>query len=295
MIKNIFMNLGAVAIALFFIILPSDFVDAAGLVTCDGTDCSLCNLAQMVNVIILWLFGIIFLIFAVIMFSAGWGLVTSGGNQTALNDAKTKFQNALIGLLIVMAAWLLIDTIMKGLVGGGSVVDKDGNPVSGGTISGWGPWADVRCQIQAQPKEKGEEGDAGGTPVEPGVAECNDDAALMAKYHGSPVGQVASGLQSMISCYMSDPTVSSLTDQGQLYTTDKTHPRCSLTNGNSVCGPCSHSNNSMHYGRGSGDGAKAVDFNSKSSETQLYNALKAKQGVCGGTVLFESNHTHISL
>lgn len=282
MLKNIFKNLGIITIALFFVILPSDFVDAAGLVTCDGVDCSLCNLVQMVNVIIIWLFGIIFLIFAVIMFIAGWGLVTSGGNQSALNDAKTKFQNALIGLLIVMAAWLLIDTIMKGLL-------------PGGEIAGWGPWTNVQCQIQAQPKEVGEEGDAGKTPVEPGDAECNDDAALIAKYHGSPVGLEAPGLQTMISCYLSDPTVSSFTDKGQLYTVDRTHPRCSLTNGNSACGPCSHSNNSMHYGRGSGDGAKAVDFNSKSSETQLFNALKAKQGVCGGTVLFESNHTHISL
>jgi hypothetical protein len=94
MLKNIFKNLGIITIALFFVILPSDFVDAAGLVTCDGVDCSLCNLVQMVNVIIIWLFGIIFLIFAVIMFIAGWGLVTSGGNQSALNDAKTKFQTA---------------------------------------------------------------------------------------------------------------------------------------------------------------------------------------------------------
>lgn len=283
MLKNIFKSSGLIMFVFVLVILSTDFVDAAGLVTCDGVDCSLCNLVQMVNVIIIWLFGIIFLIFAVIMFIAGWGLVTSGGNQTALNDAKTKFQNAIIGLLIVMAAWLLIDTIMKGLL-------------PGGEIAGWGPWTDVKCQIQANPKEVGEDPDKDGNPPDPNIkAECNDPAALMAKYHGSPVGLVAPGLQTMISCYLSDPTVSSLTDKGQLYTTDRTHPNCSLTNGNSVCGPCSHSSNSMHYGRGSGQGSMAVDFNSKSSEAALNNALKARQGACGGKILFESNHTHISL
>lgn len=40
---------------------------------------------------------------------------------------------------------------------------------------------------------------------------------------------------------------------------------------------------------------KAVDFNSSGiSETELYNLLRARQSVCGGTLLFETNHTHIS-
>lgn len=139
MIKNIGLILGVFV----FVVLSTSIASAADvnssyLVPCDGVDCSLCSLVKMVNVIILWLFGIIFLIFAVIMFIAGWGLITSGGNQVALNDAKTKFQNAIIGLLIVMAAWLLIDTIMKGLLGG--VGEIDGKP-----------WETVECQTQTEP------------------------------------------------------------------------------------------------------------------------------------------------
>lgn len=145
MLKKIFKSSGLVIGVLIFVILPTGIAGAAdvissNLVPCDGVDCSLCSLVQMVNTIILWLFGIIFLIFAVIMFIAGWGLITSGGNQVALNDAKTKFQNALIGLLIVMAAWLLIDSIMKGLLGGAGEIDGK-------------PWSQVQCQTQIDAKK----------------------------------------------------------------------------------------------------------------------------------------------
>lgn len=140
--KNFFKGLSFVAIAFILVLAPLDTANAVpygGFLTCDGTDCSFCNLIDMVNGIVVWLFGIIFLIFAVLLLVAGFGLVTSGGNQTALDAAKTKFQNAIIGLIIVMASWLLIDTIMRGLVGSGPTA---------GQISGWGPWAEVQCQLQ---------------------------------------------------------------------------------------------------------------------------------------------------
>lgn len=155
MFRKVFASLSFVALAFVFVLAPLDVSiaqdsapAASGFVTCDGVDCSFCNLVEMANIIIIWLFGILFLIFAVIMFSAGFGLVTAGGNEVALDAAKKKFQNALIGIVIIMAAWLLIDVIMKGLVGGGDLKDKDGNPVAVGEMSGWGPWSEVECTKQ---------------------------------------------------------------------------------------------------------------------------------------------------
>jgi len=137
-----------ILVALLLIILPTDTVNAVapgGFVTCEGPDCSACNLVSMANKIIVWLFTVIALIFAVLMAVAGFGLVTSGGNQVALGAAKDKFKNGIIGLIIVMAAWLLIDSLMLGLIGGGTVVDRDGNAVPQGELAGWGPWAEVTC------------------------------------------------------------------------------------------------------------------------------------------------------
>lgn len=138
------------ALPLFFLLtlLPLDVVTAQttnplGFVTCSGPDCSACNLVGMINNLIRWLFGFIFLLFSVLMVKAGFGLVTSGGSQSALDAAKSSFQNAIIGLIIVMAAWLMVDTIMRGLVGGGATGVAAGN-----IINGWGPWSQVQCQVQ---------------------------------------------------------------------------------------------------------------------------------------------------
>ncbi|MEZ4104461.1 MAG: pilin [Candidatus Paceibacterota bacterium] len=125
---------------LLVLIVPAESVNAQGFLTCDGVDCSACNLVDTANIVIKWLFGIIFMIFAVMMTVAGFKLITSGGNTSALEDAKSKFTNAIIGLVIVMAAWLLVDTIMRGLLKGGS-----------GEIQGYGPWTDVQCQVQTAP------------------------------------------------------------------------------------------------------------------------------------------------
>ncbi len=279
-----------VFIALLLFILPTDVATAqSGFVMCDGTDCSACDFVELLNLLIIWLFGIVFVIFAVLMTVAGFGLVTSGGNQSALDAAKSKFTNGIIGIIIMMAAWIIVDTLLRGTLAGGA-----------GEITGYGPWAEVDCQTQTTPVEGGgvsELPQAGGTPPNTSIpAACTDDAALIARYSGSPIGVEAPGLRTLISCYLADPAVAAITDRGQLYTVDRSHPRCSLTNGNSACGRCSHSNNSMHYGRGSGQGARAVDFNaSGGSESDLNARLRARQPACGGTILFEGDHSHISL
>src|SRR3989338_699478 len=286
-----FIPVAVIAFALMF--LPADTVLAqGGLVTCSGADCGSCQLVAMINLIIVWLIGILFMLFAVMMVVAGFGLVTSGGNQSALEAAKSKFTNAIIGIIIVIAAWLIVDTVMKGLVGGGS------SGAAMGELVGWGPWSRVQCTAQAVPQAyvqpPGVTATTTATTTQPAL--CSDDAALMAQYSGSPVGVEHPQLRTMISCYTQDPAVSALVDRGQIYTVDRSHPRCSLTNGNRACGPCSHSVGSTHYGRGSGLGAMAVDFNAIGGrESELRDRLSARRAQCGGTILFEGDHTHISL
>jgi Type IV secretion system pilin len=115
---------------------------SAQFVTCSGTDCSACNIVEMVNKGVVALFGVVGLVFAIIMMKAGFGLVTSGGNTAALNAAKSAFQNALIGLIIVMAAWLIVDLLMRTLLKG------DGDLGAAG-FTGWGPWSSVQCVPQS--------------------------------------------------------------------------------------------------------------------------------------------------
>lgn len=112
-------------------------ITSGGFVPCSGTQCSLCDFAVMANTIIKWLIGIIFLFFAILAVYAGFKMVTSGGNSGAKQAAKNSFTNAFIGLFIVLGAWILIDTLLRALLAGGT-----------GEISGFGPWSEVQCATQ---------------------------------------------------------------------------------------------------------------------------------------------------
>ena len=112
-----------------------------GFVPCSGEGCSACHFVILANTIIKWLITISFLLFAVLAVMAGFKLVTSGGNPSARSAAKSSFTNAFIGLIIIMAAWLAVDTLLRGLLG------KDG-VLSDGQVSGYGPWSQVQCASQ---------------------------------------------------------------------------------------------------------------------------------------------------
>jgi len=124
---------------------------------CTGTDCSACNVVHLANGVIKWLIGILFVLFAVLVVIAGIRLVMSGGNHSALDEAKDMFMNAIIGFIIVLAAWLIVDTVMRGLVGGGGNSANDGSLsiTKGGSVTGWLFWSDVQCQVIDKPEDKG--------------------------------------------------------------------------------------------------------------------------------------------
>ncbi|MCA9362007.1 hypothetical protein KC906_01405 [Candidatus Kaiserbacteria bacterium] len=132
MTKNILFSLAVLAV----VFLP-EAASAQGFVPCSGAECSACHFVSMANKILVWLIGVLFVVFAGVAAIAGFGLVTSGGNTEAKSAAKSKMTNAVVGLVIVLAAWLLVDTVMKGLLAGGN-----------GEISGYGVWSKVECSTQ---------------------------------------------------------------------------------------------------------------------------------------------------
>ncbi len=142
---GLFALVSVFSIGVFFIPTPTHAQDLASFAGCSGPDCSACNIVDLTNGLIQWLIGFLFILFAIIMAYAGFGLVTSGGNGHALDEAKGRFTNAVIGLIIVLAAWLIVDTIMRGLVGR---PNAEGMISTGGEVSGWLFWSEVRCAEQ---------------------------------------------------------------------------------------------------------------------------------------------------
>lgn len=110
--------------------------DPTGLVPCDGTTENPCNSCQLVVLgenILQWLIGVMLVIFAIMVAISGFNLVTSGGNPQAKTEAKKKLTNSFVAIVIVLAAWLIVDTLMRSLLLGGE-----------GQINGR-PWSTLEC------------------------------------------------------------------------------------------------------------------------------------------------------
>lgn len=136
---------------LVYVALPLQaFAQESQFVSCDGSTgdpCSWCNLVDLGNGIITWLIGILFIMAGILVAVAGIKLVTSGGNTSALDSAKSSFQNAVIGLVIVFSAWLLVDTLMRTLL-----------PGDQGMIDGRFFWSEVECWVPKVPVQYTREG-----------------------------------------------------------------------------------------------------------------------------------------
>ena len=80
----------------------------------DASKCGFNQLMDMVNnVIKFFLFDMAIPIAAIMFFFAGFELVTSGGSTEKRGLAKKVFTNAVLGLIIAMAAWLIIRTLLS--------------------------------------------------------------------------------------------------------------------------------------------------------------------------------------
>ncbi len=101
---------------LFF--LPK-IIFAQGFVTChEGGKCSFCELMAMVNSIVEWVIIIGTLCTVLILAYAGFLLIVSRGDASALAKGKKIFFQCIIGILIMLASWTIVDTGIKLFAGG---------------------------------------------------------------------------------------------------------------------------------------------------------------------------------
>lgn len=120
-----------------FIMTPA--TQAAGLVPCGGPTeepCQTCDVVKLANGVIGWLVLILGVIAAIVIVMAGIKLVMSGGNQSSMQAAKSMMTNMIIGYVIVLGGWLLIDFGMKTLLDAGS----------------FGVWNEIKCVTQPEAK-----------------------------------------------------------------------------------------------------------------------------------------------
>lgn len=114
----------AILAALTSFLAPTLVLAAGGLpsqiVTCSGVNCSVCDLAQLgQNILNTGIYISVFLS-AVLFAYAGGKMAFAQGNMSEISAARSMFTNVAIGLVIILAGWLVVDTVMRTLVGSNS-------------------------------------------------------------------------------------------------------------------------------------------------------------------------------
>lgn len=201
---------------------------------------------------------------AVFMVSiGGFMYLTSAGNTSAMHTAKEVIFDALIGLVIALVAWLLLN-----------IINPDLTNVS---INGLSPVPVVpTTATPPAPGSGGAPGTCGGYAVR-GISssQCND---------------ASQALTDLLKCMYDkkpDLVVNSISDSAGF-------TRCKTSWQQGVC---AHAKTSCHYGGGSSKTApecqksQAVDLSTRGVSVQeIINAASA----CGGRVNNEGNHIHVS-
>lgn len=110
--------------------------DPGGLVPCSGRDCGTCQLITLGNRVLVFFIKIILAGIPVLFAIAGFWLTMSKGNMSEYQRAKGMLQNVIIGLILVLVGWLIVDTMLKALLANNGQVNLDG-------ASMWGPWNQI--------------------------------------------------------------------------------------------------------------------------------------------------------
>ena len=88
----------------------------ADLVPCDGADCDFDSLIELIkNIVTFLLFSFAVPLAAISFAIAGVMILTAGGNTGQVEKAKEIFWNVLIGLIVALSAWLIVNAILLGL------------------------------------------------------------------------------------------------------------------------------------------------------------------------------------
>ena len=106
-----------ISLSVFLFLLAPALSFAESLVPCDnskGNPCDFNQLMNLVNTVIHFvLFNMVIPIAAIMFVYAGFLMVTAGGESGARTKAKDTFTNVVIGLIIAVAAFLIIRTILS--------------------------------------------------------------------------------------------------------------------------------------------------------------------------------------
>ncbi len=110
-------KIGATVFILILFLLPQ-LSFAAGLVpSCDGPNCTVCDLGILANNIINWLVNFSFAAGAAMVIYGGYLIMTAGLSPKQYAEGKDIIFAAAIGLGIILVSWIIINTTLYYITG----------------------------------------------------------------------------------------------------------------------------------------------------------------------------------
>lgn len=132
--------------ALFFAVPETSY---AQLVPCNGPECQACHFVQLGTNILDWIITVMSTICALVIVVAGFKMVTAGGDTGQVSEARSMITNTIVGFIILLAAWLIVDTVLKVFVSGSAT------GTGAAEIPGFGPWNRIQCVPPPPPPPTG--------------------------------------------------------------------------------------------------------------------------------------------
>lgn len=90
-----------------------------GLVPCNGPDCNWASLLQLGKNILNFIITIAIIAAGIMFAYAGFKYFTAGGNSSKVGEAHKIFFHVVVGLVVILTAWLVVNTILETLTGRG--------------------------------------------------------------------------------------------------------------------------------------------------------------------------------
>ncbi len=112
----------------------SAFAASQGIVPCNGVDCQACHLVDLLQNLINFLLGLSIPISIGLFAYAGILYFTSASNPSNKGKARGIFSSALIGLIIALGAYLVVETVLHAVL----------------TKSYWEGWNTIKCVNDSQ-------------------------------------------------------------------------------------------------------------------------------------------------
>jgi amino acid transporter len=86
-----------------------------------GLRCSETSVPQIFRTIINWALGIAFGVAVIFLIIGGFRYITAGGNEESAEKGKSSVINALIGIVIIVLSYVIVNVVANLVTGNGSV------------------------------------------------------------------------------------------------------------------------------------------------------------------------------